>query len=226
VPDDSHAPTAVTLKVTFRELAEGSLQDRWRGKIPDADIMFAMQTGIAPGDVNVLRTFSARRYLFVVRCPKRAGLALQGVLAPKPAGVKGKSSEASGTLKDNGGRLVVSDIDPMSLWKGTDRGWVRVPCGGPSGTSGSWGSEEADRVMQELLPKMTAPFQHGCQDDWRSKDNPGVKQSAKGEEPQFAAFLNGTAKHLPSCGDFFAFHTQQGIVPPYDPKTGAYTGAA
>lgn len=216
----------MTLKVTFRELAEGSLQNRWHGKIPDGDIRFAMLTGIAPSDVHVLRTFSARRWLLVVRCPKRAGLVLQGVLAPKPAGVKHKSSDGSGTLYDDGGRLVVSDIDPMSLWKGTARGWEHVPCGGPSGTSGSWGSDEADRVMQELLPRMTAPFQHGCQDDWQSTDNPGVKRNAKGEEPQFAAFLNGTAKHLPSKADFFAFHRQQGITPPYDPDTGAYVGRA
>lgn len=216
----------MTLKVTFRELAEGSLRDKSRGKIPDADIRFAMQTGIAPNDVHVLRTYSARRYLFIVRCPKRTGLALQGVLPPKPAGVYGaKSSDASGTLHDNSGRLVVSDIDPMSLWKWSTAGWVHVPCGGPTATSGSWGSEEANRIMHELLPKMTAPFQHGCQDDWKSKDNPGVKRNAKGEEPHFAAFFNGTAKHLPSTGDFFAFHTQQGITPPYDPKTGDYKGA-
>jgi hypothetical protein len=208
---------------SLRELAEHSLQGYWHRKIPDADIRFALQTGIAPGDVHLLRTFSSRRYLLLVRCPRRAGLALQGVLDPKPAGLKGTSSEASGTLPDATGRLVVSDIDPMSLWKGTAAGWERIPCPGPSGASASWGSEEANRIMMELLPKMTAPFQHGCQDDWDSPDNPGVKRAAKGGEPQFAAFFNGTAKHLPSSGDFFAFHDQQGLAPRYDAKTGDYT---
>ena len=209
-----------TFKVPLRDVAESSLvHNKWRGRVSDADIQFALQTGMSALDVQLLREYSARRYLLIVRCPNRAGMVFQGVLAPKPAGIYDKkSSPVSGTLQLDDRRVVVSDYDLMSIWRGTPGGWEKVFCPGPQKAGEWWGSEKAEAIIRELLPKMESPFDHGCQDDFHSKKNPGV-----GETQRFAAFLNGTTKYLGSRAALKAFSEQQKIAFPYDGE-GKWTG--
>ena len=206
-------------KVPLRDIAESSLAERWRGRASEADIQFALQTGMSAPDIRLLRKFSEGRYLLLVRCPNRAGMVFQGVLPPKPAGIYDKkSSPVSGTLQLDDRRMVVSDYDLMSIWQGTPFGWQKVFCPGPESKGGWWGSSEADRILRELLPQMDSPFDHGCQDDFHSKKNPGV-----GESQRFAAFFNGATKYLGSRAALRDFHEQQGIDYPYD-GDGKFTG--
>ena len=206
-------------KVPLRDIAESSLVDRWRGRVSDADIQFALQTGMSALDVQLLRKFSEGRFLLIVRCPNRAGMVFQGVLPPKPAGIYDKkSSPVSGTLQLDDRRMVVSDYDLMSIWQGTPIGWQKVFCPGPEMKGGWWGSATADRILRELLPKMASPFDHGCQDDFRSKKNPGV-----GESQRFAAFIDGTTKYLGSRAALKEFHERHELAYPYD-DGGKYTG--
>ena len=210
---------ASPFKVSLRDLAESSLVDRWRGRVAEADIQFALQTGMSALDVQLLRKFSEGRYLLIIRCPNRAGMVLQGVLPPKPAGIYDKkSSPISGTLQLDDRRMVVSDYDLMSIWQGTPFGWQKVFCPGPQMKGAWWGSSEADRILRELLPKMESPFDHGCQDDFHSKKNPGV-----GASQRFAAFIDGATKYLGSRAALAELHAQLGIEYPYDGE-GKYTG--
>ena len=60
-------------------------------------------------------------------------------------------------------------------------------------------------------------LQHGCQDDFHSPRNPGVKQD------HFAAFIEGRLQLLPNPQACAAFYQQQGLAWPYD-AAGRYTG--
>jgi len=216
----------MTLRVPLRDIAELSKANLWRGAVPEIDVQFALQTGMSARDVNLLRTFSAGgaggsgRHLLVVRCPKRAGLVFQGVLPPKPQGIYDKkTSNISGTMNVSGGQLVVSDIDLMSIWRGNGERWEKVFCPGPPPGGDYWGTAEADQIMKALLPKMDAPFDHGCNDDFHSQKNQGV------ESGRYAAFFNGIHKSLGSPAELRDFYNQQGIGAsfPYG-RDGKYTG--
>lgn len=208
-----------TLKAPLLDIAETSRISTWRGKYSEADIALARETGMTAPDIALLRTHSAGHFCIIVRCPNRKGLVLQGVLPPKPAGIYDKKSSAiSGTLQLDDGRMVVSDYDLMSVWQGHAGGWKRVFCPGPTAKGGYWGSPEAERMMRHLLPRMDSPFDHGCQDDFHSKKNPGV-----GPSQRFVAFLNGTGKYLPSRAALVEFHQKHGLEFPYD-GDGKYTG--
>lgn len=208
----------MTLKVPLRDIAESSLAARWRGRVPDGDVQFALHTGMSALDVNLLRTFSAGRWLLIVRCPKRAGMVFQGVLPPKPQGLyDAKTSNETGTMQLADGRLVVSDIDLMSVWQGAGDRWEKVFTPGPPRGGGWWGSEKADRIMRQLLPRMQSPFDHGCNDDFRSAKNQGVTSG------RFAAFMDGAARYLGSPAALRAFYAEQKIDFPYD-SDGKYTG--
>jgi len=65
---------------------------------------------------------------------------------------------------------------------------------------------------------MASPFDHGCQDDFHSRKNPGVAESQR-----FAAFINGATKFLGSRAALRDFHAQQELAFPYD-GAGKYTG--
>ena len=207
-----------TLRAPLREIAETSLIGRWRGRVPEQDVQFALRSGMSALDVMLLRTYSAGRYLLVVRCPKRVGMLFQGVLQPKGQNDKAKTSDLSGTLVTGDGRLLVSDYDLMSVWQGRGDGWAKIFCPGPTAQTTYWGTPEAERMMTALLPRMESPFDHGCQDDYRSPKNPGV-----GATQRFAAFFNGTAKYLENGAALKDFYERQRIAYPYD-DAGTYTG--
>jgi hypothetical protein len=207
-----------TLRAPLREIAETSLIGRWRGRVPEQDVQFALRSGMSALDVTLLRSYSAGHYLLVVRCPKRVGMVFQGVLRPKGQGDKAKTSDVSGTLVTPDGRMLVSDYDLMSVWQGRGDGWTKIFCPGPTPQSAYWGTPEAERMMTTLLPRMQSPFDHGCQDDYLSAKNPGV-----GATQRFAAFYNGTAKYLPTGAALKEFYARQRIEFPYDDE-GTYTG--
>jgi hypothetical protein len=211
-------PAMPTLRAPLRDIAESSLVSRWRGRVPEQDVQFALRSGMSALDVNLLRTYSAGHFLLIVRCPKRAGMLFQGVLPPKGQGDKAKTSEISGALVTGDGRLLVSDYDLMSVWQGRGDGWVRIFCPGPTAQTVYWGTPEAQRMMTALLPRMQSPFDHGCQDDYLSAKNPGV-----GATQRFAAFYNGTARYLASGEALKAFYAEQRIEYPYDDE-GSYVG--
>ena len=207
-----------TLRAPLKDIAEHGLAARWRGRVPEIDVHVALLSGMSALDVNLLRTFTASRYLIVVRCPKRAGMVFQGVLSPKPQGLyDAKTSSETGTMQLASGQLVVSDIDLMSLWRGVGSSWEKVPCPGPPKGGDYWGHPEADRVMKQLLPRMESPFDHGCNDDFHSAKNQGVPSG------RFAAFFHNQAKYLGSPGELRDFYAQQKLHFPYDGE-GKYTG--
>ena len=72
--------------------------------------------------------------------------------------------------------------------------------------------------MVELNGRLVSKIQHGCQDDYHSAKNPGVKSS-----DHFSAFQVGLATHLPGPSACAAFYVERGISWPYDPS-GKYSG--
>jgi len=203
---------------TIQELFEDQREQEWRqARVPEQDILFSRRSGIDARDVGTLRTFSARRLLIVVRNPKVTARAWHGVLPPKNIATKAKTG-SSGVVVTSGNRLLVSDYDLMSVWRMHASPPQKVFISAADGASrGKW-SQEAVALVVELNGRLVSKIQHGCQDDYHSANNPGVKAS-----DHFSAFHAGLAVHLPGPGACAAFYGDQGISWPYD-QAGKYKG--
>ena len=227
----------MTLRVPLQEIVESNREQDWRNAgVPEADIRFSASTGMDARDVRYLRLLSQKRWLIIVRCPKRTARPWHGILPPKTMAVKQKSgssgtvvmrqiawndSHTSFTVVKNDPRIFVSDYDLMSVWRiGTDGRWRKVFMSAANGApKGKW-THEAHETAIEMNRGLVSKIQHGCQDDYHSTSNPGVDQA----KDHFAAFADGVATYLADVGTCAEFYRKQGIPWPYDAR-GRYAGS-
>lgn len=208
--------------------------------ISEADIALGRKAGMLPADVAALRGMSAagQGYCFVARCPKASAYGWQGLLPAKIGAIAKKTGtsgvvsvhklrrDASGNpLFRNGEPIIdaaiyVSDYDLMGVWKWWKGAWQRVRIAAQNGAKrGPYGTE-ATELLRRLNRSLVTKIQHGCQDDWNSPDNRGVKP-----DDAFAAFWSGQAVFLDgaaACGQFYQ-STGLGSFP-YDTQSGAFRG--
>jgi len=196
-------------------------ENEWRraGTSPE-NIAFARSTGMDARDIATLRLFASQeRILIAVRCPKATARAWHGAFGAKTGATKAKSGD-SGLAVGKSGRIMVSDYDLMSVWKQAGAGFTRIPVTAmePGAKRGRW-SPEATRLIRALNGRLITRIQHGCQDDWQSADNPGVKDTDR-----FAATNQGAFQFLSSPSACAAYYRDHGLDWPYD-SSGSYTGA-
>ena len=208
--------------------------------IAQEDIGTARKAGMLPADVAALRAFTATEpgWCIVVRCPKPATYAWQGLLPAKIGAIAKKSGESGvvslqklrrtpegAPLFRGGAPLIdaavyVSDYDLMGVWRWWKGAWQRVRIAAAGGAKrGAYGSEAAE-LLRRLNRTLTTKIQHGCQDDWASPENRGVKA-----DDGFAGFLRGEAGFLDGAAACRSYYATNGLGPfPYDPVTGAFIG--
>lgn len=114
--------------------------------------------------------------------------------------------------------LFVSDYDLMGVWHKWHGAWQRIRVAAQGGAKrGSYGSEAAE-LLRRMNRTLVTKFQHGCQDDWNSPDNRGVKA-----DDAFAACIAGEAIFLDGAGACRAFYASRGLGTfPYHPASGAF----
>ena len=179
--------------------------------VPDSDIKFSRLSGIDARDVKVFRELTHQGFLIVVRCPKVAARAWHGHFPPKNIGVKAKTG-ASGVVVTDKGKLYVSDYDLMSAWKIVGSSFTKIFMSAPAGAArGRWGPEARDFVLR-LNQRLVSRIQHGCQDDYHSPNNPGVKA-----EDHFAAFERGQSHHLVNPDECARYYRLRRLTWPYNP---------
>ncbi|HSW03332.1 hypothetical protein [Aquabacterium sp.] len=209
-----------SLTASIQESIEAQREQEWRRLgVAEADIAGSRSTGIDARDITTLRKFSLAGMLLVLRCPKVTARAHHGIFPPKLMAVKEKTG-SSGLVVNQHGDILVSDYDLMSVWRQAGAGWQKVFISAANGASrGAW-SAEATLLVRSLNQQLVSRLQHGCQDDFQSALNPGVKPG-----DHFAAFRHGALQHLPQPAACRAFYVQQRLHWPYDPG-GHFTGAA
>ncbi len=208
---------------TIQDILEGKAEENWRREgVPEEDIIFSRLSGMDAGDIRGFRKFTAKHpsYLVIVRCPKLTARPHYNTFQSKPgyaavdrdgnhpksgtSGLlvyKGQSPTPDGTRipKD---KLFVSDYDLMSIWKRGARGFEKISVSAEDGRKRGKYSPEATIVIRELngCMEFRSRIQHGCQDDWNSTDNPGIKPG-----DHFAAFDVGKAEHF-SCPSLLGYY--------------------
>lgn len=215
-------------------------QEARAGGVSETDIRLGRQAGMLPADVAALRAFTAAQpgFCIVVRCPKASAYAWQGLLPAKIGAVSKKTGDSGvvsmhklrrdadgAPLFRNGEPIIdaaiyVSDYDLMGIWQKWHGAWQRVRVTAQNGGKrGAYGAEAAE-LLRRINRSLVTKIQHGCQDDWVSKDNRGVKP----EDP-FAGFWNGESEFLDGAAACRGFYASRGLGTfPYDSKTGAFTG--
>jgi len=205
------------LKATIQELLEHKREEEWRREgVPEGDIEFSRVSGMDARDVLAFREFTTHGLLIVVRCPKVTARAHHGVFRPKRWATKEKTG-SSGLAVTNT-RIFVSDYDLMSIWQSGLKGFEKIFISAEGGAPhGRW-TPQARRLIRELNKHLVSRIQHGCQDDFDSPKNPGVKAG-----DHFAAFQAGSAEHLVDMFECERYYTKFGLRWPYD-RTGKYVG--
>jgi hypothetical protein len=181
---------------------------------PEQDIEFSRHCGIDPIDVQAFREISGRGVMIIVRCPKITARAWHGLIPPKPISVKDKSG-SSGVVVTSKGDMYVSDYDLMSTWRHGAAGWCKVVISAADGASRGPYSAEGTAILKELNRRLVSRVKHGCQDDFCSPHNPGVKLG-----DHFAAFYDGIGEYLVSPSVCKMFYERQGLAWLYDDAGG------
>jgi hypothetical protein len=195
--------------------------------VPQRDITLSRLCGIDARDVRTFREFSAKGFLIVVRCPKVAARAWHGLIPPKPKSLGGKTGEsgviAEQTYKLPSGETVtekipmrVSDYDLMSIWRQGGTGWRKVVASAANGADRGSYPPEATAIIKELNRTLVSRIQHGCQDDYCSSKNPGVKMA-----DHFATFCQGVGEYSANPTVCKSFYERNRLAWFYGP-TGVY----
>jgi hypothetical protein len=175
------------------------------------DLRLSKESGMDARDIMNLRRFTRERGLLIIfRCPKPSARAFHGTLPAKTFATKEKTNE-TGTVFGKGGHLMVSDYDMMSVWRFTGTGFqhIYVSALAPGAATGPW-SKEARELVRSMNAFLITKLQHGCQDDFHSEKNPGVKMA-----DHFLAIRLGDGIYLPDpvyCENFYRAH---GLFWPY-----------
>lgn len=218
------APT--TQGYTIQDILEAKAEEEWRRKgVPEKDIEFSRLTGMDASDICGFRKFSAEHpgYLIIVRCPKLTSRPHHAVFAPKPGYASGAKSGTSGLLVfhqepgQEGGaiktKLFVSDYDLMCIWRKNGTTFQKVAVTAEGGGKKGRFSPDATALIRELNWHMESRsrIMHGCQDDWQSANNPGVKPGDR-----FAAFNQGDTEYFGSPSQLGYFYRSLHLPWPYD----------
>lgn len=207
----------MALTATLQEHNEFQRETEWRqAGVPEPDIVASRQNGMDARDIKVFREYSANGYIFVIRAPKLSARAMHGLFPPKIMAVKDKTGTSGVVVSPRG--MFVSDYDMMSVWKRAGEGWRKVFISAADGASqGPW-PPEATSLVRDLNALLVSRLQHGCQDDFHSPKNPGVKQD------HFAVFVDGTTLFFPNPFLVSRFYAEHALEWPYD-ANGKYSGA-
>ncbi len=203
-------------------ISEPGLRDLARNKEYEAraagadgmDIRLSRDSGFDARDIMNLRAFTRDHDLLIVsRCPKVSARAFHGTLNAKTWATKAKTN-ATGTVYNASGQLMVSDYDLMSIWRFTGTGFQKIFASALQygASRGPW-STEARELVKAMNKFLITKIQHGCQDDFLSENNPGVKMA-----DHFIAFRIGDGIHLPTpiyCENYYKAH---GLFWPYDAR--------
>ena len=120
--------------------------------------------------------------------------------------------------KSQKGKTFVSDYDLMSVWKASGAGWQKLFMSAAHGAArGKWPPDARD-LVQSLNQLLVSRIQHGCQDDYQSAGNPGVKGA-----DHFALFMGGLARHLASRAECKAAYERNDLDWVYA-DDGSYNG--
>jgi hypothetical protein len=202
------------LKISQAGLSDLAMFKGYEAKAAGADgldLRLAKESGMDARDIMNLRRFTRENGLLIVfRCPKPSARAFHGTLHAKTWATKEKTNE-TGTVIGKGGELMVSDYDMMSVWSATGTGFqhLYVSALEPGAASGAW-SKEARELVRAMNRFLVTKLQHGCQDDFHSPKNPGVKMA-----DHFLAIRLGDGVYLPDpihCENFYRAH---GLFWPY-----------
>ncbi len=198
------------LTATIQDLVEYNREAEWRRLgVPERDILFSRESGIDGRDVQAFREVTGKGFLLVVRCPKTTARAWHGNLPPKPMAVKSKTGTSGVVVVRD--RMYVSDYDLMSAWRRNGAGFEKIFMSAAGGADrGQW-SPQAQALARDLNKRLASPIQHGCQDDYLSPSNRGVKP-----DDSFAAFRLGLAECLRDPSACARYYTTNGLRWPYD----------
>lgn len=210
---------------TIHEHMLARRQREWRaaGASP-ADIRVAIRSGMDACDIGVLRRFTAaRQLLIVVRCPKASAVVWHGMLPAKTwatkrktgsSGVVARDAEENIDPKERGDaqprRPMVSDYDLMSVWRRSSGGWKKIFVSAAGGAARGPFTPQATLLVRQLNGQLLTRIQHGCQDDWHSPQNPGIKASDR-----FAAFVEGKPEFLEGRAACARLYGRYGLAWPY-----------
>mgnify|MGYP001602723996 CR=1 FL=1 len=186
-----------------------------RAGVPQRDIDLSRLCGIDAMDVHTFREFSGKGFLIVVRCPKVSARAWHGLIPPKPISIKDKSGSSGVAVKEPG-KMLVSDYDLMSIWHQSGSGWRKVFASAANGAPRGKYSAEATAIIKELNRSLVSRIQHGCQDNYCSPHNPGVKMA-----DHFATFCHGVGEYSANPAACKAFYERKRLVWLYG-QTGVY----
>jgi hypothetical protein len=204
---------------TMQEIMESKREAEWRrAGVLENDIKFSGLSAIDARDVRAFRESSLKSaLLIVVRCPKLTARPWHGLLAPKPMVTKQKTG-SSGVVVTDEGQMFVSDYDLMSIWRRDGKGFQKVFVSSTTANPRGAFSEEAKTIIRELNKQLVSRIQHGCQDDYHSTRNPGVKP-----DDHFASFNCGVAEHLANPRECSLVYAKNSLTWPYD-VAGKYNG--
>lgn len=173
-------------------------------------ILMAMDAGMHPRDVAFFCRYSKGvGLIIVIRCPKQAAFAYQGRMAGKPGAWYDVKSGPDGIVHRNG-KQAVSDYDMMSVWEAAGGALRKIVIGAatwdgvPSGAKVGPYTGKATNLLREMNKLLETRLQHGCQDDFASPNNPGVKDTDR-----FIAFKFGQAVYMRNpteCRNFYLMH--------------------
>ena len=211
---------------SIQEILEAKAEEEWRREgVSEKDIEFSRLAGMDAGDIRGFRNFTSQHpgYLIIVRCPKMTARPHHRTFRPKPGFASSAKSGTSGLLvfqKDTGRgdgstetRLFVSDYDLMSVWRHGSKGWEKIKVTAEGGAKRGRFSDDATKTIRELNWNMESKsrIMHGCQDDWVSTYNPGVKPGDR-----FAAFKQGETKYFDAPSKLGYFYRDNHLPWPYD----------
>jgi hypothetical protein len=218
------------LTATVHEMMQHQMDRKMQQKgVAQEDIDESYQVGMHPMDVRVFRDWSLKNLLFVIRLPKLNARPWHGVLPPKIMAVKAKtgdfgvvvtSQRVDGDGDEFQGQALgfVSDYDMMSVWKSHGTGWEKIFISAANGAArGPW-QAEARWLVQALNKELVSKLQHGCQDDYQSIKNPGVKQTDR-----FGFFIKGAVQVCDTREACAKAYKENGLEWPYD-QSGKYIG--
>jgi len=191
--------------------------------ISDSDIHFSRLTGTSPNNIEHLRIFTVNEaLLIVIRCPKRAARFWHGKYQPKTMATgtsyPGLKSQDDGLVHFPDGSKQVSDYDLMCVYRLEAPGkCAKIFLSGvdPNNKRSRLGAEAA-LLLRKVNSDLKSRFQHGGQDDFRSKDNPGVKYAIEGQRSdRFIAFNYGRINYLATPMIAKDYYAKKGLEWPY-----------
>ena len=193
----------------FRDL-QNQIAGAARDGLSGPTILMAMDAGMSAHDVAFLcRYTKGCGFIIIIRCPRQAAFAYQGHMQPKPGAWSDVKSGPDGIVHRNG-MEAVSDYDMMSFWELAGGALRKVVIGAatwdgtPTGAKKGAYTGKATILLREMNKYLESALQHGCQDDFASPKNPGVKDADR-----FIAFKLGQAIYMPGpaeCRNFYLMH--------------------